>query len=90
MPLPYTKTNVLKLEQRIVLLQEARDEALATHKLARQPVAEHVHQNFTLFKVGEKVWLEAKSLKTAHLTKKFVLKHEGPFSIRKILNLLNV
>jgi hypothetical protein len=34
-PLPYTKTNVPELEKRIVSLQRARDEALATHELAR-------------------------------------------------------
>ena len=74
MPLPYAKTNVPELEQRIILLQRARDEALATHELARQLVVECVHQNFTPFKAGEKVWFEAKNLKMAHLTKKLAPK----------------
>jgi hypothetical protein len=39
-PLPYTKTNVPKVEKRIVLLQRAWDKVLATHELARQMVAE--------------------------------------------------
>ena len=89
MPLPYTKTNVPKLGQRIILLQRARDEALATHELARQLVAERIHRNFTPFKKGEKVWLEAKNLKTTHLTKKLAPKQEGPFLVKEVLNPLN-
>ena len=74
------------IEQRIVHLQKARDKALATHELARQLVAERVHQNFTPFKAGEKVWLEAKNLKTTHLMKKLAPKREGPFLVKKVLN----
>ena len=35
------------------------------------------------------VWLEAKNLKTAHLTKKLTPKHKGLFLVKKVLNLLN-
>jgi hypothetical protein len=88
-PLPYTKTNIPELEKRIVLLQRAQDKALAMHELARQMVAECVHQNFSPFKTGQKVWLEGKNLKTIHPSRKLALKWQGPFIIKEVLNPLN-
>jgi Chromo (CHRromatin Organisation MOdifier) domain len=88
-PLPYMKTNVPEIEKRIIFLQKARDEALATHELTRQMVSEQVHRNFSLFKQGQKVWLEAKNLKTTHPSRKLALKCQGPFVIKEVLNPLN-
>jgi hypothetical protein len=50
---------------------------------------QRVHRNFSPFKAGQKVWLEAKNLKTAHPSRKLALKHQGPFLIKEVLNPLN-
>ena len=69
LPITYPKSNVPAVEQRIAALQRAHDEALATHKLACQLMAERITRGFTPFK-GEKVWLEAKNLNTRFMTRK--------------------
>ena len=66
-------------------LQKARDEALAAHALAAQRMSERITRKFTPFKVGEKVWLDARNLKTG-LTKKLAPKKEGPFEITEVKN----
>ena len=87
--LPYLKSNVPAAEKRIVLLQKARDEALAMHELARQVMAERTTRNFSPFKEGEKVWLEGKNLKILYATKKLAPKQEGPFAIKEVLTPLS-
>jgi hypothetical protein len=52
-------------------------------------VSEKVHWNFSPFKQGQKVWLEAKNLKTAHPSRKLAMKCQGPFLIKEVLNPLN-
>ena len=64
LPMTYPKSNVLAAEQRITALQHACSEALATHELARQLMAERITRGFTPFKEGEKVWLKARNLNT--------------------------
>ena len=70
LPIAYPKSNVPAVEQRIATLQCARDEALATHELACQLMAERVTRGFTPFNEGEKVWLEAKNLNTQFTSRK--------------------
>ena len=70
LPITYPKSNVPAVEQRITALQCTCDEALATHELARQLMAERITRGFTLFKEEEKVWLEAKNLDTRFTTRK--------------------
>ena len=70
LPIAYPKSNFPAAEQRIAALQRARDEALATHELARQLMAERITRGFTPFKEGEKVWLEAKNLNTWFTSRK--------------------
>ena len=50
------------LEDRLTLLEQARDEALAAHKKAQQSMKEQITTKFVLWKVGDKVWLEGKNL----------------------------
>jgi len=87
-PTPFPATNVPSAQEQIQILQRARDEALAAHKLACQTMAERVTRGFTPFKTGHKVWLDAKNLKTGHPTWKLTPKREVPFTImEKISNL---
>ena len=51
------------VEEHLKALQAAHLEALTAHELARQTMAARTRQRFTLFKKGEKVWLEAQNLK---------------------------
>jgi hypothetical protein len=41
-----------------------REEALAVHELARSRMAERRTNTFTLFKKGDKVWLDTRNMKT--------------------------
>ena len=63
-----------------------QDEALATHELACQVMSSHNNQGFTPFVKGDKVWLEARNLKHSITNLKFTPKHEGPFTIVKVLS----
>jgi hypothetical protein len=84
-PTAFPKTNVPSVEQRILNLQKARDEAIAVHDLARQKMAERTTQGFTLFKKGDKVWLEGTNLQIRYQSRKFTPKREGPFEIQDVL-----
>ena len=84
-PLAYEKTNVPAAEDRLLSLRKARDEALATHELARQKMAERITRMFVPFREREKVWLEAKNLKIPTKSKKLLPKREGPFLVEKTL-----
>jgi len=50
--------------ERIEKLTREREEALAAHELARSRMAERWKNRFTPFKKGDKVWLDARHLKT--------------------------
>src|SRR5271168_4435660 len=88
-PTVFPKTNVPATQERLLLLQEARNEANTPHELARQKMMERITRGFSPFKVKEKVWLESKHLKLCHKSKKLAPKHEGPFKITEVLNALN-
>ena len=77
------------VEQRIKELNQARDEALATHELARQVMKNRNRSKFEPFKTGDKVWLEARNLKRNIIDPKFSPKREGPFLISKVLSPLS-
>src|ERR1700678_2172731 len=88
-PTACPKTNIPAMQERLLLLQEARNKANAAHELARQKMMEQITQGFTPFEVGEKVWLELKHFKLRHESKKLAPKQEGPFKITEVLNTLN-
>jgi hypothetical protein len=65
--LPHTlaSLSVPAAEECVRLLQKAREEAVACHNIAMQQMAERSHGvKYTPWKVGDKVWLSAKNLKT--------------------------
>jgi Integrase zinc binding domain len=88
-PTTYERTNVPAAEQRIAQLLQAREEALATHELARQLMASQINKKFEPFKTGDKVWLESKNLKIGCPTKKLSPKREGPFIVQEVLSKLS-
>ena len=74
------------LEDRLTLLEQARDKALAAHKKAQQSMKERITTKFILWKVGNKVWLEGKNLRLHYLTKKLAPRQEGPFEISQVVS----
>ena len=47
------------VEERLNTLKEARNKALAAHKIAQELMKDWIKSKFTPFEVGDKVWLEA-------------------------------
>ena len=68
------QTFLPTLEERLVLLDQAQDKALAAHMKAQQLMKEHVTTKFIPWKVGEKVWLAGKNLCLHYPTRKLALK----------------
>ena len=56
------KTFLLNLEKRLLDLSTAHDDAQACHKVAQQKMKERITSKFTLWKVGDKVWLKTTNL----------------------------
>ncbi|THH04063.1 hypothetical protein EW145_g5803 [Phellinidium pouzarii] len=52
-------------------------------------MAHHTSRNFTPFKLGNKVWLEATHLHFPNRSHKLSPKWEGPFTIEQVLSPLN-
>ncbi|KAF8642819.1 hypothetical protein AX16_009398 [Volvariella volvacea WC 439] len=74
------------INKRLRILTEARREATATHELARVTMAKWNTTKYISFKKGERVWLEAKNIKTNRIAKKLAPKREGPFTITSVLS----
>ena len=74
------------LEDRLTLLKQARNEALAAHEKAWQSMREQITTKFIPWKVGDKVWLEGKNLRLHYPTKKLAPKWEGPFEISQVIS----
>ena len=74
------------LENRMIALEEARKEVVATHETACRIMREHSTQKFTLWKVGDKVWLEATNLHLCYPSRKLSPKRQGPFKIAQVLS----
>ena len=53
-------SNLPSVTTRLDNLVKIREEALATHDLARQTMSQRTRSSFTPFSVNDKVWLEAK------------------------------
>ena len=88
-PTAYPKTRKINIQEHLVSLQKARDEALAAHELARQIMAERITKHFVPFQKGQKVYLEGRNLKLRYANRKLAPKREGPFVITDVLNPLN-
>jgi len=83
-PITFENTKYPSVEERIKNLVTSREEALAAHELARNRMADRIKSNFTPFKKGQLVWLDARNLKTTY-HKKMAPKREGPFEIEEVL-----
>ena len=88
-PTTYPKTGKVSIQQHLIALQKARDEALAAHELARQVMAERITKHFVPFKKGQKVYLDGRNLKLRYANRKLAPKREGPFVITDVINPLN-
>ena len=67
-------TAIPAIETCLKALSTAHNEALAAHKLAQQVMAAQTRHSFTLFKLGDKVWLKARNLKCLISNPKFTQK----------------
>ena len=67
LPMAFDRTNVPNAEERLHILKEAWNEATAAHELARQKMAARSTCGFTLFNLGDKVWLDGQNLKQCSL-----------------------
>ena len=76
------------LEDRLTLLEQAQDKALAAHEKTQQTMKEQIIMKFIPWKVGDKVWLEGKNLRLHYPTKKLAPRQEGPFKISQVVSLL--
>ena len=47
------------VEEQLNSLKEARNEALAAHKISQELMRDQIKSKFTPFEVNDKVWLEA-------------------------------
>jgi hypothetical protein len=83
-PLTFENTRYPAIEEQIANLNKNREEALATHELARNRMVDRRKNKFTPFKKGDLVWLDTQNLKTNY-HKKMAPKQEGPFKIMDIL-----
>jgi hypothetical protein len=79
------KTDIPAVEDRIKRLNHAREEALASHEIARQHMKQRITRGFVPFKKGEEVWLESKNLDLGYPNRKLAPKREGPFKILEVL-----
>ena len=80
------QTFIPSLEERLSLLTQTRDEALAAHERTQQMMKEWITTKFTPWKVGDKVWLEGRNLRLHYPTKKLAPRWEGPFEISHIIS----
>ena len=79
------KTFLPNLESRLMDLSTARNDSQATYKIAQQKMKEQITSKFTLWKVGDKVWLETTNL---HMNgpKKLQMKCTGPFEGKEVIS----
>ena len=74
LPSLISDSSISAVESHLKSFIAARDEALATHELARQVLSSHNNRGFTPFTKGNKVWLEARNLKRSITNPKFAPK----------------
>ena len=84
MPIMFGKTKYPLIKQHMHNLIPDREEALAAHKLAMRRIADRQKNTFVLFKVGDKVWLYMRNIKTTY-NPKIGPRREGPFEISDVL-----
>ena len=82
---PLGKTFLPNLESRLSNLFAACNEAQAAHRIAQQRMKEQITSKYTLWKVGDKVWLETTNL---HMSgpKKLQMKRTSPFEVEEAIS----
>ncbi|ESK81963.1 hypothetical protein Moror_15385 [Moniliophthora roreri MCA 2997] len=85
LPTAFTKMTIPSVETRLSELKKLREETYSLMELARRRMKETTRRSFTLFTVGQKVWLEGKNLNFGYPSKKLAPKREGPFKIESVL-----
>ena len=80
------KTFLPALENHLTTLEEVNKEALAAYDITHWILWKWVTRNFTLWKVGNKVWLEATNPCLHYLSRKLAPKWQGPFEITQVLS----
>ena len=83
-PLSFENTKFPLIEDKMKTLIKNREEALAAHEPARTRMIDRQKSTFIPFKLGDRVWLDTKNLKTIY-HKKIGLKQEGPFEIARVI-----
>ena len=83
-PLTFKHTKYPSIKEKMKNLIKDWEEALAAHELARTCMAGRKKDTFIPFKIGQKVWLDSRNLKTLY-HKKIGPKWEGPFEIEEVL-----
>ena len=61
-PLAFEETNMPTINDRTRKMQAYRDEALHSHEIARNRIAQRINSNFQPFKIGDKVWHDTRNL----------------------------
>ena len=84
-PQVFRPTNVPELNQRLKLIGQAQDEALAAHRNSQQMMKDRFIGKTIRFNMGDKVWLDAGNLRLQHGNRKLAPKRYGPFKITKVL-----
>ena len=83
-PITFSHTKYPSIKEKMKCMINDREEALATHELARTRIANRKQLNFTPFEKNQKVWFDTRNLKMNH-HKKIAPKREGPFKIKEVL-----
>jgi transposase InsO family protein len=83
-PHSFENTKYPSIEDKMKTMIKNREEALAAHELARTRIAERRKTTFIPFRLGDKVWLDTRNLKTNH-HKKMAPRREGPFEITEVI-----
>ena len=85
---PLRTTKMEAVESFLKNMQEARKEAAAALQQAADDMAHYYNQQRSeaiTYKVGDKVWLDAKDLQTERPSKKLDDKRFGPFEVLKVV-----
>jgi hypothetical protein len=84
LPVTYENTKFPSIDDKIKQMMTDQDKALAVHELAQARIAERRWNTFTLFTVGQKVWLDTWNMKTNY-HKKMAPKREKLFEVKEVL-----
>jgi hypothetical protein len=81
----FQKTNIPVVKRRLAELLTIRDDARATHELARQVQIKRSKKDSPPFSKGDSVWLDGRHLNRGHTFPKMSPLREGPFKIEEIM-----